>query len=169
MLRCPFIWPPFAASCLNLGLSCCEEEERRLLGDICRSLITCRTGRRRRPRAAAPAGEDLPGPREGVRALRRSRLSGRATPRRGRGARGRASSHVSWPRRPPPLLVRQGASRLARLRRSTEEVKNEAKTQQNAGTNIAKYNKYRKMQQTYSKNRARMQQTRSNSAEKAQQ
>ena len=38
---------------------------------------------------------------------------------------------LSWPRRPPPLLVRQGASRLARLRRSTEEVKNVAKTQQN--------------------------------------
>ena len=54
MLRYPFIWLPFAASCLNLGSSCCEEEERRLLGNICRSLITCRTGRRRRrrPRAA---------------------------------------------------------------------------------------------------------------------
>ena len=60
MLRYPFIWPPFAASCPNLGSSCCEEEEeeeeRRLLGNICRSLITCRTGRRegargpRRPR-----------------------------------------------------------------------------------------------------------------------
>ena len=75
----------------------------------------------------APAGEDRPVPREGVRALRRSRLGGRSAPRRGRGARGRASSHVSWLRRPPPLLVRQGASRLARLRRLTEEVKKTSK------------------------------------------
>ena len=50
--------------------------------------------------SAAPAGEDLPGPREGVRALRHSRLSGRATPRRGRGARGRASSHGRGARLP---------------------------------------------------------------------
>ena len=71
-------------------------------------------GRRRRPRAAAPAGEDLPGPREGVRALRRSRLSGRSTPRRGRGARGRASSHgrgarlPSWSDREPRGLRDSG-------------------------------------------------------------
>ena len=132
LLRYPFIWPPFAASCLNLGSSCCEEEERRLLGNICRSLITCRTGRRRRrPRAAAPAGEDLPGPREGVRALRRSRLSGRTTPRRGRGARGRASSHgrgarlPSWSDREPRGLRDSGG----RPRRSKMQHKR-SKTQQ---------------------------------------
>ena len=34
-----------------------------------------------RPRAAAPAGEDLPGPREAELAPRRSRLGGRSTPR----------------------------------------------------------------------------------------
>ena len=55
VMRYPFIWHLFAASCLNLGSSCCEEEERRRLGNICRSLITCRPGRRR-PRAVAPAG-----------------------------------------------------------------------------------------------------------------
>ena len=27
MLRYPFIWPPFAASCFNLGSFCCKEEE----------------------------------------------------------------------------------------------------------------------------------------------
>ena len=133
LLRYPFIWPPFAASCLNLGSSCCEEEEeRQLLGNICRSLITCPTGRRRRrPRAAAPAGEDLPGPREGVRALRRSRLSGRSTQRRGRGARGRASSHgrgarlPSWSDREPRGLRDSGG----RLRRSKMQLKC-SKTQQ---------------------------------------
>ena len=65
-------------------------------------------GRPRRPRV------DLRGPREGVRALRRSRLSGRSPPRRGRGARGRASSHgrgarlPSWSDREPRGLRDSG-------------------------------------------------------------
>ena len=153
MLRYPFIWPPFAASCLNLGSSCCEEEERRLLGNICRSLITCRTGRRRRrPRAAAPAGEDLPGPREGVRALRRSRLSGRTTPRRGRGARGRASSHgrgarlPSWSDREPRGL-RDSGGRPRRSKMQLKRSKNAAKMQQNE----AKYSNIQKHATKYSK------------------
>ncbi len=101
LLRYPFIWPPFAASFLNLGSSCCEEEEeRRLLGNICRSLITCRTGRRRRrPRAAAPAGEDLPGPREGVRALRRFAPKRKLHPATGATQRPRESL-IMAPRRP---------------------------------------------------------------------
>ena len=62
LLRYPFIWPPFAASCLYLGSSCREEEEeekeeeRRLLGHICRSLVTYRTGRRKAPTGRGACG-----------------------------------------------------------------------------------------------------------------
>ena len=122
LLRPALIWAHFAA----------RRRSCRLLGNICGSLITCRTGRRRRPRAAAPAGEDLPGPREGVRALRRSRLSGRSTPRRGRGARGRASSHgrgarlPSWSDREPRGL-RDSGGRPRRSKRQQKRIKTQQK------------------------------------------
>ena len=106
-------------------------------------------GRRRRPVGRGARGRIFAARARGCARLGASRPSGRSTRRRG--PRRPREGLLSWPRRPPPLLVRQGASRLARLRRSTGEVKNTVGAEQSAATIKQNTANCCKMRQQYSK------------------